>query len=60
MLPTAVVVQFDNYRGPSISETVPSCVPVCPITASTQLSDGLHERQQLPLRLAWAITIHKI
>ena len=58
-LPIAVIVKFDNYRGPSISETLPSCVPICPVTASAQLSDGFHERQQLPLRLAWAITIHK-
>ncbi len=58
-LPIAVIVKFDNYRGPSISETLPSCVPICPITASAQLSDGFHERQQLPLKLAWAITIHK-
>ncbi len=58
-LPIAVIVRFDNYRGPSISETLPSCVPICPITASAQLSDGFHERQQLPLKLARAITIHK-
>ena len=58
-LPIAVIVQFDNYRGPSISHGMPSCVPICPCTASTELYDGLHERQQLPLRLAWAITIHK-
>ena len=58
-LPIAVIVKFDNYRGPSISETVPSCVPICPVTTSNQLSDGFHEKQQLPLRLAWAITIHK-
>ena len=58
-LPLAVIVKFDNYRGPSISQTFPSYVPICPITATAQLSDGFHERQQLPLRLAWAITIHK-
>ena len=58
-LPIAVIVKFDNYRGPSLSEALPSCVPICPVTASAQLSDGFHERQQLPLRLAWAITIHK-
>ena len=50
-LPIAVIVKFDVYRGPSISQTLPSCVPICPVTASTQLSDGFHERQQLPLTL---------
>ena len=58
-LPIAVIVKFDVYRGPSISQTLPSCVPICPFTTTAQLSDGFHERQQLPLRLAWAITIHK-
>ncbi|XP_068687691.1 ATP-dependent DNA helicase pif1-like [Montipora foliosa] len=58
-LPEAVIVKFDNYIGPSISESIPSCVPICPITVSSQTLDGLHERQQLPLKLAWAITIHK-
>jgi ATP-dependent exoDNAse (exonuclease V) alpha subunit len=32
---------------------------ICPITASAQLSEGIHERQQVPLRLAYALTIHK-
>ena len=31
-LPIAIIVQFNDYRGPSISETHPSCDPICPIT----------------------------
>ena len=58
-LPIAVVVKFDIYRGPSISNTLPSCVPICPVTVSAHLTDGIHERQQIPLTHAWAITIHK-
>ena len=32
---------------------------MCPITVSSQSENGFHERQQLPLRLACALTIHK-
>jgi ATP-dependent exoDNAse (exonuclease V) alpha subunit len=56
-LPVAVMVEFENYKGPSFDESRPSCVPICPVTVSSQ--SGMHERQQLPLRLAWALTIHK-
>ena len=58
-LPIAVVVRFENYTGPVFDENLPSCVPICPITVSSQTEAGFHERQQLPLRLAWALTIHK-
>ena len=58
-LPVAVIVKFDNYKGPSFNETQPSCLPICPITVLSQSENGFHERQQLPLRLAWALTIHK-
>ena len=54
-LPIAVIVKFHNYKGPSLSG-YPSCVPISPITVSVHSE---HERQQLPLRLAWALTIHK-
>lgn len=58
-LPIAVVVQFHDYTGPSVSNNNPGCVPICPIAITSNTLDGLHERQQLPLQLAWAITIHK-
>ena len=48
-----------NYRGPAFIESKPLCIPICPITVSSQTEIGIHERQQLPLRLAWALTIHK-
>ena len=58
-LPVAVTVKFDDYRGPSFTEDLSLCVPICPITVSSQTIEGVHERQQLPLRLAYALTIHK-
>ena len=58
-LPIAVIVEFENYRGPVFIENQPLCIPICPITVTSQAEVGFHERQQLPLRLAWALTIHK-
>ena len=58
-LPIAIIVKFDDYTGPSLCNEIPNCVPICPITVSYNSLDGIYERQQLPLKLAWAITIHK-
>lgn len=58
-LPIAVMVKFDHYTGPSFTEFLSKCVPVCPITVTSHSLDTFHERQQLPLKLSWAITIHK-
>ena len=58
-LPITIKVKFDDYTGNSISDSILSCVPICPITASTNSAGKMHERQQLPLRLCCAMTIHK-
>ena len=44
--------------SPSVSGT-PSLVPIVPITMSVHNGNSIHERQQLSLKLAWALTIHK-
>ena len=58
-LPVAVIVKFDSFSGPSFTDNKPSCVPIPPITATVQCGNVVHERQQLPLTLAWALTIRK-
>lgn len=58
-LPVAVIVKFDNYIGPSLSKKVLSLVAIAPVTVSTQSGNSIHDRQQLPLKLAWALTIYK-
>ena len=60
-LPIAVTVEdlVENYRGPVFNENQLLCIPIYPITVTSQTGIGFHERQQLPIRLAWALTKHK-
>ena len=41
-LPIAVIVQFHDYTGPSVSNNNPGCVPICPIAITSNTFNGLH------------------
>ena len=43
-LPIAVIVEFENYRGPIFCENQPLCIPICPITLTcpSQIETGFH------------------
>ena len=52
-LPIAVMVNFDGYSGPTLT------VPITPLRRTWSASGMQCSRLQLPLKLAWAVTIHK-
>ena len=55
-LPLAVTTNFDSYRGPTLAD---GTVPIIPLRRTWSASGAACSRLQLPLKLAWAITIHK-
>ena len=59
-LPLYVVVKFRGYSGGewSSQERYRGCVPISPVDTTWQ-DGGTQVRTQLPLRLCWAITMHK-
>ena len=58
-LPAVVLVKFDHYTGPSCLDTEERVVPICPRKSEWFTKGSLKSRTQLPLNLAWAMTIHK-
>ena len=58
-LPIAVLVNFDVYTGPPFLLSQPKCIPVPPTTFQWHNGTTQQSRQQLPLRLCYAMTIHK-
>ena len=55
-LPLAVMVKFDNYLGPTFPDNT---VPIIPIRHTWSVGSSHCSRLQLPLKLAWAMTIQR-
>lgn len=58
-LPIAVLVNFNNYTGPPFLESHPKCVPIPPLMFEWDSNGHRLSRQQLPLKLRYAVTIRK-
>ena len=57
-LPISVLVEFPKYTGPPFIAEHPKYVPIPPITFEWT-TNKRHSRKQIPLRLCYAMTIHK-
>ena len=58
-LPIAILVNFPDYSGPPFIESKPKCIPIPPIVFEWHNGLKTLSRQQIPLRLSYAMTIHK-
>jgi ATP-dependent DNA helicase PIF1 len=60
-LPACILVEFDEYDGPSaVTNSERPIVPIVPETAEFDEACGKSgNRSQFPLVLGWAMTIHK-
>ncbi len=59
-LPIAIMIEFDNYSGPTIlAADGKKLIPIVSVRHTWKGKKGLCSRLQISLCLAWAITMHK-
>jgi hypothetical protein len=58
-LPSVVHVCFPEYSGPVFQSYPPKVVPIFPVIRQFEFKGNQCTRTQLPLRLAYALTVHK-
>jgi ATP-dependent exoDNAse (exonuclease V) alpha subunit len=58
-IPSLLLVCFSEYSGPNFPLYGPKIVPIFPVTRQFEYKGVACTRTQFPLRLAYAITVHK-